>query len=120
MLQNSKPSPEMGQKMNSLEYGHPYSLVDNQGRRFIFERTIYGTATFKTGSHEVIVRNHGKLQKVFRVKTDIGYYFPMQMDIEPVFEVYAMERTVGNAWRHVRMLVKEYREFMQHMEEVAE
>lgn len=120
MLDAQKTSPEVGQKISNLDYRHKYSLVDGNGKRFLVERTNPGEATFSTGSYDVIVRNRGDINKVFRLKTDIGYYFPMSMPIEPVFKYSAMERTVGNTLRHVRMLVAEYREFMQHMEEVAE
>jgi len=109
----------MGLKVSRLDPYHPYSLVDHKGRRFFLERT-YRAATFKTGSFEVVMENTGNLATVFRLKTDIGNYFPMNMVIEPAFKYSALERTVGNTWRHVCMLVDEYREFIQHMEEVAE
>jgi hypothetical protein len=120
MLDAQRPSPEIGQKVSKLDFMHKYSLKDDKGRRFFVERTGYGEAIFETGTYKVIVQNNSDMHKVFRLETDIGFYYPMQMSIEPVFKYNALERTVGNAWRHVCMLVDEYREFIQHMEEVAE
>jgi len=119
MLDAKKPSPEIGQKVRQLDVYRKYSLVDDKGNRFFVERG-YSEATFSTGSYQVIVSNTSKINEVFKVKTDIGFYYPMKMPIEPVFKHDAMGRTVGNTWRHVRMLVREYREFLQHMEEAAE
>lgn len=123
MVEMQLASPELGQEIKKLDYDHKYSLVDNEGRRFLLTMKGWNEVEIETGGLLILASredNGRNPNKTFKVKTDIGWFYPMRTQIEQVFKGYLHDRSVGNVWRHARLVAEEYREFLAEMERVAE